>query len=100
MSFTEMGQRLQEEKFWRESEGFSVGHVNFEMLVRNFKWRFNRLLNTWVWKSGEGAARETIFIDLSSLNIIDFHMNLATLADIHKVRDLYIWKMVMVMILL
>lgn len=47
----------------------------------------------------EGAAREIIFIDLS-LNIIDFHMNLATLADIHKVRDLYIWKMVMVMILL
>lgn len=33
----------------------------------------------------EGAARETIFIDLS-LNIIDFHMNLATLADIHEVK--------------
>ena len=35
----------------------------------------------------EGASRETIFIDLS-LNIVDFHVNLATLADEHKMRDL------------
>lgn len=35
----------------------------------------------------EGASRETIFIDLS-LNIVDFHVTLPTLAVEHKIRDL------------